>query len=150
MAIHGSGWNDGAQQQRWRQHGQWCLDIAGCSLLACAKALMGAALITVHDNDGCGAEDGALMASLPICCPLSLWQRRQQREQVWAMMTVVAARTTVPWHHWPFLSCSCIAIDCSSVDDGAQQRWGGSRRWYLVTIVGCPLPSPLMGKQSAA
>jgi hypothetical protein len=49
---HGSGAKDGAQQQRQRQHRRRHLDIIGHSLLACAKASMVAAQMTLHDNDG--------------------------------------------------------------------------------------------------
>jgi hypothetical protein len=65
------------------------------------------------------------------------------------MTMVAAAQTTAPWHGQLFHAFSCSGIDGSSVDDSTQQGWWQSTRWCLGTIVGHPLPSPMMAKRSA-
>ncbi len=146
---HGIGTNNGTRQQWWGRHGQQCLDIVACSLLARAKALMVAAWMMLHNKDSVQAEEGALAALSPVPCPLLQWRRRQRRKQLCMTTTVAAARMTVPWHCWLFLSCSCSGVDGNNVDDSAQQQWWQSRRWCLGTIVGHPLPACVTARTAA-
>jgi hypothetical protein len=134
----GSGVNNYAQQQWWRQCGQRCLGIVGHSLLACATPSIEAAWRTMHDNDS-PSRRWCLGTILSRPLPAH------------ATATTGAAQTNGSRVDNGALALSAIPspVHNGNKSSGADKQEQSRRRCH-GRIVGCSLTFHAMGTKAAA